>query len=331
MAVPRVTPPRPDTIVPPVASNDVVVPIRPKPPASPVISNVMRPVIIEEDVIEYLVRAPVEQRWRILSRVALATHDELAPASAAPPPGVPPAPRQPMVVVPAPASQRPQLELVDQTREAEPPPPAPSVAPPPPASVAPPPVSSVVPQRLAYSAPPPPPPQKSATDPAEKLFEAMHELTLLESGPAGASYCLRVALAAVPCLAGLVHLRDPKTLELVVVHAEGPRAEGVLQTRTPLTDSLVVRAARAGRPTVATYGAEPDAEKAACPRHTFFDPWSVVVVPVMHGGQLLGLLEMIDPIDGNPTGEQAQGALSYVAERLGGFLAERAAGLDSAG
>jgi len=180
-------------------------------------------------------------------------------------------------------------------------------------------------------APPPPPPTKSAVDPAEKLFEAMHELTLLESGPAGASFCLRVALAAVPCLAGLVHLRDPKTLELVVVHAEGPRADGLLHTRTPLTDSLVARAARAGKPTVATYGAEPDAEKTTCPRHTFFDPWSVVVVPVMHGGQLLGLLEMIDPIDGNPTGEQAQGALSYVAERLGGFLAERAAGLDSAG
>jgi GAF domain-containing protein len=156
----------------------------------------------------------------------------------------------------------------------------------------------------------------------------MHELTLLESGPAGATFSLRVALAAVPCLAGLVHLRDPKTLDLVVVHAEGPRADGLVQTRTPLTDSLVARAARAGKPTVATYGAEPDAEKTSCPRHAFFDPWSVVVVPVMHGGQLLGLLEMIDPIDGNPTGEQEQGALTYIADRLGRFLADHASADD---
>jgi hypothetical protein len=152
----------------------------------------------------------------------------------------------------------------------------------------------------------------------------MHELTLLESPLDGAGFCMRTALAAVPCLAALAHLRDPKTLELVVVHAQGPRADGLLQTRTLQADPLVARAARAAKPTVATYGAEPDAEKTSCPRHAHFDPWSVVIVPVMHGGQLLGLLEMIDPIDGDPSGEQAQAALAYVAERLGGFLAEHA-------
>jgi hypothetical protein len=304
-----ITPPRPETPVPP-RSSDVVVPIRPKP------SAFARPIIIEEDVVEYLVRASVEQRWRILSRAAMATHEEPAPASAPPPStersttmppapfpsSIPPPPKQPVEVVPAPESKPPKLELVD----------APSVAPP----------------RLAYSAPPPPRTQKSATDPAEKLFEAMHELTLLESGPEGASFCLRTALAVVPCLAGLVHLRDPKTLELDVVHAQGPHADGLLHTHTPQTDPLVARAARAGKPTVATYGAEPDAEKTSCPRHAFFDPWSVVIVPVTHGGQLLGLLEMIDPIDGNPSDEQAQAALAYIAERLGGFLAERAEGVD---
>jgi len=153
----------------------------------------------------------------------------------------------------------------------------------------------------------------------------MHELTLHESAHSGSRFCLQVALAAVPCLAGLVHLRDPKTLELVVVHAQGPRADGLLNTRTPQSDALVSRAARAGKPTVATYGAEPDAEQTKSPRHAFFDPWSVVVVPVMHGGQLLGLLEMIDPIDGNPHDENAQAALGYVATRLGRFLVDHPA------
>lgn len=150
----------------------------------------------------------------------------------------------------------------------------------------------------------------------------MSELTLLDSAAAGARFCLRVALAAVPSLAALVHLRDPKSLELVVVHAEGPRAEGLVRSRTLPIDLLVVRATRAGKPTVVTYGAEPEAEKTTCPRHAFFDPWSVVVVPVMRGGQLLGLIEMIDPTAGNPHDEQAQAALSYVADRLAKFLAE---------
>jgi hypothetical protein len=148
---------------------------------------------------------------------------------------------------------------------------------------------------------------------------------MFESAQSGARFCLQVAFAAVPSLAALVHLRDPKSLELVVVHAEGPRADGLLRTRTLPIDQLVIRASRAGKPVVATYGAEPDAETTKCPRHAFFDPWSVVVVPVMRGGQLLGLIEMIDPIDGNPHDEQAQAALGYVAERLGRFLADHPA------
>jgi hypothetical protein len=154
----------------------------------------------------------------------------------------------------------------------------------------------------------------------------MHELTMHESAQSGARICLQVALASVPCLAGLVHLRDPKTMELVVVHAQGPRADGLLNTRTAQADALVTRAARAAKPTVATYGAEPDAEQTKSPRHAFFDPWSVVIVPVIHGGQLLGLLEMIDPIDGNPHDQNHHAALGYVASRLGRFLVDHPAG-----
>ena len=143
-----------------------------------------------------------------------------------------------------------------------------------------------------------------------------------ESAQSGARFCLQVALAAVPSLAGLLHLRDPKSLELVVVHAEGPRATELLRTRTLPIDPLVIRASRAGKPVVATYGGEPDAETTKCARHAFFDPWSVVVVPVMRNGQLLGMLEMVDPIDGNPQNEQAHAALGYIGERLGRFLAD---------
>jgi hypothetical protein len=251
------TPPPPH---PPTASANVV-PIRPKPPAFPQLSVMARPVIIEEDVVEYLVKAPLERRWRILSRVAMATMDEPAPVAASP---------------------------------VAPPPPQPTV-------------------------PPPPPSASRVVDHSEELFQAMQELTRLESGAAGARFCLEAALRFVPCVAGLMHLRDPATGALVVVHALGPRADGLLGTRTR-ADELMARAARAGKPSVVTYGAEPGAEKTMCVRHALFDPWSVALVPVMHGGLLLALFEMIDPVDGNPFDDDARSALAYVAMRLGRFL-----------
>jgi GAF domain-containing protein len=149
----------------------------------------------------------------------------------------------------------------------------------------------------------------------------MYQLTSVEGAGEAARFCLDAALRAVPCVAGLVHLRDPAMRDMVIVHAQGPRAEQLLQTRTR-ADALASRAARTGKPAVVTYGSEPGAEKTTCPRHALFDPWSVVLVPVMHGGQLLGLLEMIDPI--RPFDEDVQSALGYVATRLGGFLSEHA-------
>jgi hypothetical protein len=154
----------------------------------------------------------------------------------------------------------------------------------------------------------------------------MHALSMFESAHAGAQYCLEVAFSAVPCLAGLVHLHDPSTGDLVVVHAEGPRAETLLGTRTPPTDALVASAAATGKPRVVAYDADRGAHSPAmCPRHAFFDPWSVAVVPVVAGGRLLGLFELVDPVDGKPFDELSQGALAYVAGRLAKFLAERGA------
>jgi hypothetical protein len=150
----------------------------------------------------------------------------------------------------------------------------------------------------------------------------MHALSQFESAAAGARFCLEVAMGALPCLAGLVHLRDPATGDLVVVHAEGPRADALVGTRTPMADPLAANALRTGKATVVTYGTDAGSTQTTCPRHAFFDPWSVVVVPVVTGGQLLALFEMIDPVDGNPFDELSRGALGYVAGRLGRFLAD---------
>jgi hypothetical protein len=192
-------------------------------------------------------------------------------------------------------SKRGALELVDETREGAAPSPAPSPAP----------------ERV------------SAVDPAERLFEALQVLSSLESPSAAGQLCLEVAIEAVPCVAALLHLREPATRDLVIVQAHGPRADALLGARAAQVDPLVVRAVRTGTPTVVTYGTGPG-EQPSCARHAHFDPWLVVLVPVVHGGQLLGLLELIDPIDG-PIDDAAQGGLDYIAGCLGRFIAEHGA------
>jgi hypothetical protein len=303
-----------------------VVPIRPKPPAFA--SGLPHPVVIEEDIVEYLVKAPVEQRWRILSRVALATRDEPVQSS-----------------VPSAPAQR-SLELVDDhdvtdaqdgaREDLRLPPPTTTPAPPP--SVSPPAVSQApVTSRPPAVTPPPPVPESSAVKPVpvvpaapsapdatEQLFEAMQELSQLEGAFAGVRFCLESALQAVPCLAGIAHVRDPIRRDLVVLHARGPRADALLGMHNSEGDSLVARAIQAGKPIAVVYGSGPGAETTTCARHAFFDPWGVILVPVIQGGQLVALLEMIDPISTSPSDDLAQSALAYVAERLGRFLLEQA-------
>jgi GAF domain-containing protein len=325
----------------------MVVAIRPKPLAF----GAVGPVIIEEDVVEYLAKASPEQRWRILSRVALETIDEITPSK--------------------------PIELIEggseesESRGATPPPPPPSSArsiasavaardttlrastiPAPRSTTAPSAPSNAraaighgaaprpTPARGLPSPPPLPPPSArvprvaadpSAVDPASEddamveLFRAMAALKDTDTASSAAQIGLDVAVHAVPCLAALAHLRDPATGDMMIAHAQGPHAEQLLGTRLR-GDPLLGRAALAGKPMLVTYGSEPGAEKTRCARHALFDPWSVVLVPLVHGGELLGMLEMIDPIVGNPFDEDVQAALGYVATRLALFLAERASG-----
>ena len=244
--------------------------IRPTPPAFSQPPAWVRGVI-EEDVIAYLVRASVEQRWKILMRVAEVTAAE----------GPPPVPESGPVLPP--------------TK-----------------------LAAVEPEVIA----PPAPPRTSAPDLNEQLFEAMHQLSALSTAEEAARHCLDSVMRAVPCLGGMLHLRDSATRDLAIVHALGPRAEKLLGERTPQTEPLVARAVRAQAPIVVTFGSEADAGTEPRPRHALFDPWSVVIVPVARGGQLLGLIEMVDPTDGAPFNDAILGALGYVADHLAAHLAE---------
>lgn len=152
------------------------------------------------------------------------------------------------------------------------------------------------------------------------LFDAMHELSFFDTAVEGASYCLATVLRLLPSLGGMVHLSDPKTRELVVVYAQGPRSERLLLSRVPDTDRVVAAAARNGAPLVIEYS---EAAPAA-PRHALFgDPWSALIAPVMVGGVCLAVIELVDPLDGSPFDDASQGALAYVAQRYGEYLRDR--------
>jgi GAF domain-containing protein len=132
-------------------------------------------------------------------------------------------------------------------------------------------------------------------------------------------------MRVVPCLAGIVHLYDADARAFVIVYARGPRAERLVLKCTPENDELLARAWRERRGVVVEYDGEGGANaKSPTERHAFFgDPWSVLVVPVIHGGRVLGAIELVDPIDGAPFGEAAENALKYIAEHYGTFVADR--------
>jgi GAF domain-containing protein len=175
---------------------------------------------------------------------------------------------------------------------------------------------------VLVAAPAPSPSRATAPEITEILFDSMHELSFFDTAASGGSFCLVTAMRVVPCLAGIVHLYDADAGAFVIVYARGPRAERLVLKCTPDNDELLARAWREKKAIVVEY--DGDAAKPPSERHAFFgDPWSVLVVPVVHGGRVLGMIELVDPLDGAPFGEAAENALKYIAEHYGAFVADR--------
>jgi hypothetical protein len=56
-------------------------------------------------------------------------------------------------------------------------------------------------------------------------------------------------------------------------------------------------------------------------RYAFFGgAWSALVAPVMEGEQILGAIELVDPLDGSCFDERAVAAACYVTKRLAELL-----------
>jgi hypothetical protein len=148
----------------------------------------------------------------------------------------------------------------------------------------------------------------------------MNDLPFCASAVEGGAYCLASLLRVLPCLGGVVTLLDADARELVVVYAQGPRADKLLLSRFADSDALLARAVEAREPVVESYD---DTTKPRDRHAAFGEPWSAALAPVVRDGRLLGTIELVDPLDGTPFDSRARDALRYVASQYAELIAER--------
>jgi hypothetical protein len=160
-------------------------------------------------------------------------------------------------------------------------------------------------------------------DPLDMVLEGLKGVKCRRAVEA-ASVCLAALVQAVGCRAAIAHLWDEKEKSFVVVYALAPSAGVLLNTRHDEKDPLFAEAFAKRKPRVINFsGGRP-----VLTRHAVLaGAWSVLVAPVLDGGSKLGVLELVDPLDGSCFDDRAIAAAHYAAERLGDLLHEADKGI----
>jgi GAF domain-containing protein len=152
---------------------------------------------------------------------------------------------------------------------------------------------------------------------ADTVFSALRDLVFFETPVEAASFGIVTALRALPSLAALALLRDEQRGGYVVVYARGPRSHTVVRSRVADDDPIVELSLVRGGPVAVEYGSErPPPERHA----SFGEPWTALVAPIQHAERCVGVLELVDPLDGRTLGESARHALSTITQHLAVFL-----------
>ncbi len=160
------------------------------------------------------------------------------------------------------------------------------------------------------------------------LFEAMHELHFTRDVIEGGDYVLSLALEMIPSRFGLLHLYDIDRREYVIACVAGNGAETLLNRRMAESEPLFVNAMRKHRALVFA-DARSEESTASAERFVILGgALSVIVSPIMKGGRFLGILELMNPLDGIPFTEDEGNAIDYLSEQFGEFVATRGTQLD---
>jgi hypothetical protein len=242
-------------------------------------------------------------------------------AVVAPVPASAPAPiTAPVVTKPAiapPPPERSSAPAPEPTRGSAPPPASPKIPPPPrPANLAVPAPVKVVPTK-----------RLSGDDLLAELFEAFNDLHFLRDSIEGAEFVLALTLEKLPSELGLISLFDINKREFVVVRQTGGAQRAVGQ-RQPEKAPIASTAMRKRHAVVVS---DPGgAQRAVDDRFKAIgvEIRSLVCAPVELGGRYLGLIELVNPLDGGVFNEGDGNALTYIGQQFAEFAASRGVMID---
>jgi hypothetical protein len=170
-------------------------------------------------------------------------------------------------------------------------------------------------------------PRTSHPELADAVFSALRDLVFFETPIEAAAFGVVTAMQVLPCLAGTVLLRQDDGDGYVAVYARGPHAYKVVRSRVAEDDPIVGLALVRGGSVSIEYGSDTPPPA----RHAVFgDPWSALVAPIQLEERCVGVLELIDPLDGRSLGESGRHALATIAQHLALFLRDRRLVVDGA-
>ena len=159
------------------------------------------------------------------------------------------------------------------------------------------------------------------------LFEEMHDLTFMADALEGAAFCLWVVLDKLPSKAAFVHFYDLEKREFVVASVAGAVGVEHAARRHAPTDPWLAEAMQ--RRTTFVVADATGHEGANVERFAAVGgARSVVVAPVMLGGRMLGAIEVVNPIDGHPFGDDDANAIQYMAEQFAEFVSSHGMVID---
>jgi len=166
----------------------------------------------------------------------------------------------------------------------------------------------------------------SGEDLLTALFEAFNDLHFLRDAIEGAEFVLALTLEKLPSAVGMVSLFDMNKREFVIVRQTGGvRAVGL---RQPERSPIAANAMRTRHAVVISDPAE--AKGATDDRFKVIgvEIRSLICAPVELNGRYLGLIELVNPLDGSLFNEGDGNALTYIGQQFAEFAAARGVMID---
>jgi hypothetical protein len=155
-----------------------------------------------------------------------------------------------------------------------------------------------------------------------ELFEALHGFHFLDDVREGAAFLGHVLEEKMRPATVLVHVYDINSGHFVVMSASGSRAAALVDYATPEDEPFVVEIMNDDEATLVLQpGDDPRLSRG---RWLLAEPLrSVLCAPCAIENRYLGLVELIDPLDGSEFDEDDRNALTYAASAFAKFLDRR--------